>query len=150
MTLSEAEAKLRKANALAIKVEGEMRDLSSLKDLGDDRVIEPVAFDSPEGRDIYRHSASHIMAHAVKELFPGAKFAIGPSTEEGFYYDFDIESPLTPEDLARIEEKMAGIIRGNTPFTRKALKRSDAIALFRGLGEEYKVALLEEIADDEV
>jgi threonyl-tRNA synthetase len=150
VTLSEAEEKLRKTNALAIRVDGQVRDLSSLKDLGDDAVIEPVAFDSPEGRDISRHSASHIMAHAVKELFPEAKFAIGPSTEEGFYYDFDIEKPLTPEDLTRIEEKMAGIIKGNTPFLRKALKRSDALALFRDMGEEYKVALLDEIADDEV
>jgi threonyl-tRNA synthetase len=90
------------------------------------------------------------MAHAVKELFPKVKLAIGPSIEDGFYYDFDIDRPFTPEDLSAIEKKMKEIIKKNTPFVRKVLPRSEAIALFREQGEVYKVELLNEIADDEV
>jgi threonyl-tRNA synthetase len=107
-------------------------------------------FDSKEGREIYRHSASHIMAHAIKDIFPDAKLAIGPSTDEGFYYDFDLDRPFTPEDLNSIEEKMEEIIKDNNPFVRKALRREDAIDLFKKSGEDYKVELLNEIADDEV
>jgi threonyl-tRNA synthetase len=90
------------------------------------------------------------MAHAVKELFPKAKLAIGPAIEDGFYYDFDIDRPFTPEDLTAIEKKMKAIIKKNDPFVRRTMPRSDAVELFRKLGEEYKVELLNEIADDEV
>ncbi len=90
------------------------------------------------------------MAHAVKELFPKAKLAIGPAIEDGFYYDFDINRPFTPEDLTAIEKKMKAIIKKNDPFVRRVMPRSDAIELFRKLGEEYKVELLNEIADEEV
>jgi threonyl-tRNA synthetase len=90
------------------------------------------------------------MAHAVKELFPEAKLAIGPSIEDGFYYDFDINRPFTPEDLSAIEKKMKEIIKKNHPFVRKVLQRSDAITLFGEMGEVYKVELLKEISDDEV
>lgn len=109
-----------------------------------------IVFDTKEEKDVYRHSTSHVMAHAVKMLFPDAKLAIGPATEDGFYYDFDLERPLTPEDLERIEGKMKEIIRDNSLFIRKVLKKADAIDLFRNMGEPYKVELLEEIADDEV
>jgi len=90
------------------------------------------------------------MAHAVKELFPAVKLAIGPATEEGFYYDFDIDRPFTPEDLEQIEKKMREIIKKNSPFERKNLSRSDAIELFKKMGENYKVEILSEITDDEV
>jgi len=90
------------------------------------------------------------MAHAVKELFPDARLAIGPATEDGFYYDFDISRPLTPEDLEKIEGKMAEIIKDNKPFNRRILSRKEAIELFGKKGEEYKVELLNEIADEEV
>jgi threonyl-tRNA synthetase len=90
------------------------------------------------------------MAHAVKELFPNAKLAIGPATEEGFYYDFDLDRTLTPEDLALIEKRMLKIIKENTPFVRTVLGREEAIKLFKEKGEDYKVELLEEIEDDEV
>jgi threonyl-tRNA synthetase len=112
--------------------------------------LNAVNFDSPEGREIYRHSASHIMAHAVKEIFPAAKLAIGPATEEGFYYDFDIDRPFTPEDLGLIENKMKELIKKDNPFTRKTMTRKDAIGLFKKMGEDYKVEILSEIADDEV
>lgn len=90
------------------------------------------------------------MAHAVKELFPHAKLAIGPATDEGFYYDFDTDRPFTPEDLALIEKKMSEIIKQNKPFLRKVIPRQEAIELFKQLGEVYKVELLEEITDDAV
>ena len=90
------------------------------------------------------------MAHAVKEIFPDAKLAIGPATDEGFYYDFDMDRPFTPEDLGLIENKMKELIKKDNPFTRKTMPRKDAIGLFKKMGEDYKVELLSEIADDEV
>ena len=112
--------------------------------------LNAVNFDSPEDREIYRHSASHIMAHAVKEIFPAVKLAIGPATDEGFYYDFDMDRPFTPEDLSLIENKMKELIKKDNPFTRKTMPRKDAIELFKKMGEDYKAELLSEIADDEV
>jgi threonyl-tRNA synthetase len=90
------------------------------------------------------------MAHAVKELFPDAKLAIGPATDEGFYYDFDIDRTLTPEDLSLIEKKMSKIIKQGNPFMRKIVSREEAIEMFKKKGEDYKVELLEEITDEEV
>ncbi|HUO78474.1 MAG TPA: threonine--tRNA ligase [Thermodesulfovibrionales bacterium] len=109
-----------------------------------------ITIKSEEDIETYRHSTSHIMAHAVKDLFPDAKLAIGPAIEDGFYYDFDISRPLTPEDLEKIEGKMAEIIKDNKPFNRKILSRKEAIELFRKQGEEYKVELLNEITDEQV
>jgi len=90
------------------------------------------------------------MAHAVKTLFPDAKLAIGPATDEGFYYDFDVDRTFTPEDLSMIEKKMSEIIQQNTPFVRRVVSRKEAIALFQEKQEPYKVELLEEIPDDDV
>ena len=112
--------------------------------------IKFINFDSKEDRETYRHSTSHIMAHAVKELFPDAKLAIGPATDEGFYYDFDINRPLTPEDLSLIEKKMSKIIKQGNPFMRKIVSREEAIEMFKKKGEDYKVELLKEITDEEV
>ena len=112
--------------------------------------VEPIVPDSTEGRDIYRHSVSHIMAHAVKDLFPEVKVAIGPSIEDGFYYDFERETPFSSEDLEKIEKRMLEIIKKSSPFSRKIMDRKEAINFFREKGEEYKVELLNEITDDEV
>ncbi len=90
------------------------------------------------------------MAHAVKELFPNAKLAIGPAIDEGFYYDFDIDKSFSPEDLALIEKKMSEIIKKNSPFVRKVVPKQEAIELFKKMGENYKVELLEEIQEDQV
>lgn len=139
------EKELKKAKAIAIRVDGELLDISSASTLRPDSEVRPVSVDSPEGLDLYRHSTSHIMAHAVKELFPDAKIAIGPSIEDGFYYDFEISRPLTPEDLDAIEKKMAQIIKKADPFLRREMSRRDAIELFRKQGESYKVELLEEL-----
>lgn len=103
-----------------------------------------------ENLDIIRHSTSHLMAQAVRDLFPGVKVAIGPSIETGFYYDFDYEPGFTEEDLAKIEKRMHEIAAMNIPIERKVLKRQDAIALFSEMGEPYKVELLEALTDDEV
>jgi threonyl-tRNA synthetase len=100
--------------------------------------------------DILRHSTSHIMAMAVKEIFPDAKLAIGPSIEDGFYYDFDLPQPLKEEDLAVIEKRMAEIVKQNIPFERIELCKADAIALMEKAGEKYKVELLKEIPDEKV
>src|SRR5205809_4498875 len=97
-----------------------------------------------------RHSTSHVMAQAVKRLFPDVKVAIGPAIEDGFYYDFAKGEPFTPEDLARIEDEMRVISKADIPFERQEMPRAEAIAFFRGRGERFKVEILEGIADDRV
>ncbi|MDX9702464.1 MAG: threonine--tRNA ligase [Candidatus Auribacterota bacterium] len=97
-----------------------------------------------------RHSASHVMAQAVMELFPGTKLAIGPSIEDGFYYDFDMEHKLIPDDLEKIEHRMAQIIKENHPFEKRTLSRAEAIKHFRNLGQDYKVELITDLDADEV
>ncbi len=113
---------------------------------------EAVSLDytTKEGIEIYRHSASHIMAEAVKELFPEARLAIGPAIQDGFYYDFDVERPFTPEDLEKIEKRMQEIIKMNSPFVREGMSKKDAIKLFESKGEVYKVELINELSDDTV
>jgi threonyl-tRNA synthetase len=141
---------INSSNAIAIKVDGQVRDISFLEKVSSDSTVELVTFDSMEGKEIYRHSTSHIMAHAIKDLFPDAKLAIGPATEDGFYYDIDKETPFTPEDLKRIEKRMKEITKKGNPFIRKEIKRDEAINLFKNIGENYKVELLEEIPDEYV
>lgn len=97
-----------------------------------------------------RHSTAHIMAQAVMELFPGTKLAIGPSIKDGFYYDFDMEHTLSTDDLAKIEERMKEIIKGNHPFIKRILPREEAVAHFKKQGQDYKVEILQEIEDNEV
>ncbi len=119
--ISEIEKQLKKSKAIAVRINGRISDSASIASAGGDDIIEPITFDSEEGKEIYRHSASHIMAHAVKRLFPDAKVAIGPAIQEGFYYDFDIDKTFTPEDIAAIEKEMEQIIRKNSPFVRKEI-----------------------------
>jgi threonyl-tRNA synthetase len=106
--------------------------------------------DMSEDLEILRHSTSHLMAQAVKELFPEAKVAIGPAIETGFYYDFDYGPGFTEEDLVKIEERMREISAKDIPIERKVVKKSEAQEMFRNLGEQFKVELLEEIKDEEV
>jgi len=120
-------------------------------ELGEDCVIVPIKKDSPEGLEILRHSTSHIMAQAVRELFgDDVKIAIGPAIENGFYYDFLRDTPFSPEDFEKIEQKMAEIAGQALPFSHKTISRQEAIEMFRQQGEKYKVELLEEIEDDTV
>ena len=106
-----------------------------------------IDFARKEDRDKYRHSTSHIMAHAVKTLFPRARLGIGPSIDEGFYYDFDVEQPFTPDVLEQIEVRMGEIIAANRPFEREEMTRENALEYFKSLNEPYKVELLKEIDD---
>lgn len=133
---------------VAVKVNGALADLDTL--LTQDAALEPVTFDSPEGKEVYRHSSTHIMAQAVKEVFPSAQLAIGPAIEDGFYYDFALERPFTPEDLAQIEAKAHDLIKADHPFKRKELSRQEAIELFKSHGELFKVDILGGIEDTTV
>ena len=133
---------------VAVKVNGENRDLvSSLEEQAE---LEPVDVESPEGLETLRHSTSHVMAMAVKDLFPGVKVTIGPAIENGFYYDFDYERPFRDEDLARIQEKMTEIIKANLPFERKEISAQEALDFFKNQGEEYKVELIRDLGVDKV
>ncbi|MDF0650234.1 MAG: threonine--tRNA ligase [Nitrospira sp. LK265] len=132
---------------LAAKVEGAVVDLS--RPLSASSTVEPLRFDSSEGREVYRHSSTHIMAQAVKELFPAAQLTIGPALEDSFYYDFAFERPFTPEDLERIEERAAEIIKRNLTITRQEFSKQDAIDFFKARGEHYKVELIQGFPDGE-
>jgi len=107
-----------------------------------------LGFDEPRGAEAYRHTASHVMAQAVKRLYPDAKLAIGPAIEDGFYYDFGLEDAFKPEDFAAIEEEMSRIVAEDLPVRRRVLSREEAVALFRERGEPYKVELIEDIGDE--
>ena len=126
---------------------------SGLKDLSAEwngEEVKAVLIDSEKGIEILRHSTSHVMAQAVKSLFPDAKYAIGPATSEGFYYDFYLDKPFTEEDIKRIEERMREIIKEDLKFIRMEVKREEAIEIFKKKGERYKVEILEEIGDEKV
>jgi threonyl-tRNA synthetase len=133
---------------VAARINGEMMDLS--RPLTQDCTIAPISSDSPEGLEIMRHSAAHLMAEAVRDLFPGVKVAIGPAIEAGFYYDFDVPEPFTPEDLAKIEAHMAELTALDQPFRRDEMNREQALGYFRSQNEPYKVELLEEIPQEKV
>ena len=134
---------------VAVMVNGELRDLrSALEESARPLRIQPVVVDSKEGLGILRHSTAHVLAQAVKSLFSNVKLAIGPATEEGFYYDFDTEKPFTPEDLEKIEARMGEIIKGDFPFTQERLPRKDALAVFSGMGENYKEEIIDGLQDD--
>lgn len=148
--VSEIQKHLKKSKAIAVKINGNVCDLTSVETIKDSDTIEPITFDTEEGKEIYRHSTSHVMAHAVKNLFPEAKIAIGPSIQEGFYYDFDLERSFTPEDLDAIEKEMERLIRKDVPFARRELLKDEAVSVFLDKGESYKVELLNEIPDKTV
>ncbi|MEJ2058745.1 MAG: threonine--tRNA ligase, partial [Desulfofustis sp.] len=140
--------KIRK-QTVAVKVNGNPMDLSA--PVVNDTVLEPITLDSDEGLDILRHSAAHIMALAVKQIFgDNVKVAIGPSIENGFYYDFDREEPFTPEDFDKIENKMAEIVASRQPFIRTEIPIGEAEQFFAQQGEKYKVELLQEMETDKV
>jgi len=129
--------------AVACKVNGAVRDLSSALSDGDGVSI--LTFDDPDGKTVFWHSSSHILAQAVQELFPTAKIAIGPAIEGGFYYDFDTEKPFTPEDVAAIEKKFKEIAEAKTPFKRIECGLDEAKKLFGDKDEKYKLELIEAI-----
>ena len=140
-------AGLAKAS-IAGKVDEQLVDLNAA--LHNDAKVEIITEKSPEALEIIRHSTSHLMAQAVKQLFPKAKVTIGPAIENGFYYDFDVDAPFSLEDLEKIETKMKELAKANLKVERQVLKKDDAIKLFREMGEEYKVELIEDLGADTV
>lgn len=133
---------------VAAKVNEKSVDVSF--SLESDCKLEAITSESRESLEILRHSAAHIMAQAVKRLFPSVKITIGPAVENGFYYDFDYKGTFTPEDLPKIEAKMKEIINDDQPFERKEISKSEALEAFQKLGEDYKVELINDIPDEVV
>ncbi|HST78328.1 MAG TPA: threonine--tRNA ligase [Verrucomicrobiae bacterium] len=133
--------------ALAGKVDGKVVDTSHLIDHDADLAI--ITDKDPEGIDVIRHSAAHLLAYAVKELFPDAQVTIGPVIENGFYYDFSYKRPFTPEDLQAIEKKMAELAKRDEPVTRSVLPRDEAVAYFKSIGEDYKAEIIASIPANE-
>ncbi len=133
--------------ACAARVNGENKDLRTI--LEDDCTLEILTFDDDYGKWTFRHTASHIMAQAVKRLYPAAKLTIGPAVDDGFYYDFDLEEKFTPEDLVKIEAEMKKIVKENLPLERFTMPKSGAIAFFEEKGEPYKVELIEALPEGE-
>ena len=133
--------------ALAGIVNGEVKDLRY--ELNEDCKLEIVTFDNLEGKKAYWHTTSHIMAQAIKRIFPEVKLAIGPSIDNGFYYDFDVEKPFTEDDLAKIENEMKKIIKEDLAIERFTLPRDEAIKFMKEKQEPYKVELIEDLPEDE-
>ena len=134
--------------SLAGKVNGIVKDLSFK--LEEDCEVSLVTFDDDEGKHAFRHTTSHILAQAVKRLYPNAKLAIGPSIENGFYYDFDVEKGFTPEDLQKIEAEMAKIVKEDLTMERFELPRAEALKLMEEKDEIYKVELINDLPEDAV
>ena len=130
------------------EVDGEVKDLRFVVEK--DCTLNILTFDSLDGKKAYWHTTSHIMAQAVKRLFPDVKLAIGPAIDEGFYYDFDVEKPFTEEDKTKIEEEMKKIIKENLDIERFELPKAEAIKLMKEKNEDYKVELIEDLAEGEV
>src|ERR1700719_4552956 len=133
--------------AIAVRIDGRPRDLSTIVDR--DAAVAIITRDTPEGLEILRHDAAHVMAEAVKELYPDTQVTFGPATETGFYYDFARDTPFTPEDLETIEGRMRDIVQRDEKITREVWERDKAAAFFAGLGERYKAEWIAEIPKDE-
>ncbi|MBN2717852.1 MAG: threonine--tRNA ligase [Deltaproteobacteria bacterium] len=142
-----AEKEQLRHDTIAAKVDGKVIDLQT--SVQDGATVAPIQASDDEAQEVIRHSTAHVMADAVQRLFPGTKVTIGPSIENGFYYDFDRDSGgFTEEELADIEKEMQAILKDNKPFVRKVVSRDDARRLFSGMQENYKLELLDAIGDD--
>ncbi|MBI1820074.1 MAG: threonine--tRNA ligase [Nitrospirae bacterium] len=128
---------------VGIKVNGQLKDIR--EPIKENIEAEVLTFETREGQDIFHHSTAHLMAQAVKELFPTAKVAIGPPIDDGFYYDFEYERPFTPEDLVKIENKMKELAKADEPYLREEISRDKAVDLFQKTGEDYKVEIVEDL-----
>ncbi|MEI6559617.1 MAG: threonine--tRNA ligase [Rhodospirillaceae bacterium] len=132
--------------ALAVRVDGQLRDLSQV--IAADAAVAVVTRGDAEALELIRHDAAHVMAEAVQTLYPGTQVTIGPAIASGFYYDFARKTPFTPEDLARIEVKMREIVAANRPFSREEWPRAQAIGYFEGKGETYKAEIIAALPED--
>lgn len=133
---------------LAGRVNGVLVDSSHV--IEQDVELAIITARDPEGLEIIRHSTAHLLAHAVKQLYPSAQVTIGPVIDDGFYYDFSFERAFTPDDLAKIEARMAELVQKDIPIHRSVKSRNDAVAFFRDMGEEYKAQIIESIPENEV
>ncbi len=131
--------------ALAAEINGKMMDIGSMIDHDASVVIH--TFKTEPGRELYWHSTAHLMAQAVKQLYPKVQVTIGPAIEQGFYYDFDRDDPFTEEDLLKIEERMKELIKEDLPYSRRELSKAEAMEIFAKMGENYKLEILNEIPD---
>ena len=150
-TLGEAVKQLSNSLAkkvLAANVNGELTDLR--EELVDGSEVAFLTFEDEGGKHTLRHTASHILAQAVKRLWPNAKLAIGPAIDKGFYYDIDLEENLTPEDLGKIEKEMSRIVKENLPITKSVMPRLEAIEFFKSKNEDYKVELIQDLPEDAI
>ena len=134
-------------DAVAIRVNGELWDLT--RSIGEDATIQIITRDSDDGLELLRHDAAHVLAEAVKEIWPDTQVTIGPAIENGFYYDFARDEPFTPDDLTAIETRMKEIVDRDEQIEREVWNRNDAVKFFRDLGEEYKAQIIEDIPQDE-
>jgi threonyl-tRNA synthetase len=146
--IEQAASQKDRKSIIAARLNGKVIDLAGAINEGGE--FEPVSMDSPEGLELLRHSTSHVMADAVQRLFPGVKVTIGPSIENGFYYDFDYPTGFSEDDLPKIEAKMKELIAANYPFERQELSREDALKLFNQKGEKFKVELINDLPPDAV
>lgn len=133
--------------AVAAKVDGKLVDLAY--EVDKDAEVEIVTLKDKEGLQVYRHTAAHVLAQAVKSIYPTCKLAIGPTIENGFYYDIDFKTPISQEDLSKIETEMQKIIDSNLPVERFTLPREDAIKLMTKYSEKYKVELIKDLPEGE-
>ncbi len=129
--------------ALAIKLDGVMNDLTM--PIAGDAAVEIITIKSPEALDLIRHDTAHVMAEAVKELYPETQITIGPNIEDGFFYDFAREIPFTPDDFEVIEKRMHEIVKRDEPIAREVWERDEAIAFFKGEGEHYKAEIIADL-----
>ncbi|GAB6037031.1 threonine--tRNA ligase [Fundidesulfovibrio butyratiphilus] len=147
--LAKALSKKAFKNTVVARCGERLLDLSAVAPQDCEELV-PVAADSPEGLEVVRHSAAHVMAEAVKALYPTAQVTIGPAIENGFYYDFAFARPFTPEDLEAIEARMKELVQADHPFFCRAVSKEDAQALFKKMGEDYKLEVLADIPGDTV
>ncbi|MDD5067449.1 MAG: threonine--tRNA ligase, partial [bacterium] len=137
-----------KQKFLAARFNGKLTDWNQAVD--SDGTLEFLDFSSPEARDIFRHTSSHIMAQAVQRLFPGTKLGIGPAIEDGFYYDFDFKDPVQESDLGKIEDEIKKIIKEDLPVVRRVVSKQEAVKLFKEKDEPYKTELISELNDAQI
>ena len=127
-------------NAVCVKIDGELKDLSAVIDKDCDFTV--ITLKDPEGLKVYRHTASHVLAQAIKNIFPTSKLAIGPTVETGFYYDVEFTTPITRDDFEKVESEMSRIVKADFKIERFTLPRNEAIEYMKKLKEPYKVELI--------
>ena len=146
LTVAESISKSLAKAAVAVRVNGELRDLT--RNIEDNAAVEIITRDTPEGLEVIRHDTAHVFAEAIKELYPEAQIKIGPAFENGFYYDIYCEKSITPDDFEKIEKRMHEIVARDEEFTREVWERNKAIAFFKSIGEEFKAQIIQDLPED--